>query len=600
MAKKKTSTGELGTPIRRQSTGELDSVIGQGPDKAYQDFQKQRQARLAAQVVQQKAQQANEPKPKPKKSLAQNIATFGKTVATGARDAVTGVVKTAYDVATIAPREAQVFKAKYGTPDDAKAQATRKENNKAIKKSVDEAKDFARFLPRAAVQVGESVPIGHASERNVHVSDKAPGALKALLGKEEIPSLQHTYKEVKKDKGSAAAAGQTLVTGIGDLLALKGGHEAFVKGGAKADAVKAGIGKDKATNDLVTNTKVQQATQGANGRMSLGKTAVDDQVQPLVQEKTKLQSLKAQNPAHSQVLDETIKKVDDKIGEITTNATKEAETTQKATEKSSADIQKIDQQTALIKAKQKDTGKTSEVDKVKLQQLSDRKQEIQASAEPVAPETPTQSTPSASVEKPATPVASATPEIKPAIQVADTQAAEVSKNPSKVARSIEAKAVEKHLTNSFDGVAGYDPITVKEQAQISTDLVKNDPQKARNMINGSEPLPNNLRGAALIKAVEEHALKTKDTNLLRELANSPLAAETSKHAQELRLLAERDPDSAVAKIKEVVKARTKAAEGRLKESIPKAVTRTTKEIKQSVKSPTRMEWSQFVESIKCR
>jgi HAMP domain-containing protein len=112
---------------------------------------------------------------------------------------------------------------------------------------------------------------------------------------------------------------------------------------------------------------------------------------------------------------------------------------------------------------------------------------------------------------------------------------------SRVGASIEAQAVAAKLAESFQGTAEYDPITVEDQAARATELVDTDLPRVRKILRGSEQLPTGLRAASVIAAVENYARDTGDADLLRDLAKSKLVSETSLHAQELRMLRERDP-----------------------------------------------------------
>lgn len=165
---------------------------------------------------------------------------------------------------------------------------------------------------------------------------------------------------------------------------------------------------------------------------------------------------------------------------------------------------------------------------------------------------------------------------------------------SKVGRSIEAEAIEKKLTEGFEGTAGYDAITVKDQARRVAELIKNDIASARKMVRGEMGLPAELRGASLITGLEDYALKTKNAELLRELATSPLTSATSRSAQELRLLAERSPDSPVAIIQDVQKTRIAAANRR---SVGGDITKAIRgEIQKKAQKQT---WDEFVNEITC-
>lgn len=421
------------------------------------------------------------------------------------------------------------------------------------------------------------------------------------------------------------------------------GHYVGKGAGEVKGRVSLPIGKPDLTAEKAA--VASQVGQKVAGRMQLGKTAVADAVQPLMDEKAKLTQLKADNPAHAKRIDETITQVDKKIQDVQKITTKQAEDSQKVINKNAAEAKKIDQQMELIKAKKADTGKLSNIDQVKLKQLAARRQELAASlpkpthsgAMPEAPpETvihltkqgiyakaspaqiehmrpevdniPTDSTDTVHLsplndtlqrgakEVPLEDLLNRSPNAAKALSNVPAEAATKT---SGVATSIEAKAVEKKLTTGFEGKAGYDPVTVKEQAAKATDLVKNDLEKAKAMANGTEPVPSDLRGAALITALEEHATKTGDVQLLKDLANSPLVAETSRHAQELRLLAEREQSSAVAKIREVAQARRQAVEKRLGKSIDKEVKRNARVVNTHLPAVKAKDWNDFISALKC-
>lgn len=180
---------------------------------------------------------------------------------------------------------------------------------------------------------------------------------------------------------------------------------------------------------------------------------------------------------------------------------------------------------------------------------------------------------------------------------------EAKKGVSKVGQSVARKAIEQKLEDSFTDVAGYDKITVKDQAQKAADIVFNDIERARRIVTGAEALPDGLRAGMLIKTLEEYAMKTGDPELAFELANSQLVSETSIHAQELRLLAERSPDSATARLNQIKKIRREEANKNVKlgQTIDDAIRESLKELKGEVKKsrPKKEDWTSFVDSIKC-
>jgi len=176
---------------------------------------------------------------------------------------------------------------------------------------------------------------------------------------------------------------------------------------------------------------------------------------------------------------------------------------------------------------------------------------------------------------------------------------------SKIAGSIEAKSIEQGLTKGYGHLAEYTPIVIKEQAQKATDLINNNIDEARKIIRGDTPLPEGLKGTALITAMEEHIKKTADGELASELASSPLVSGTSAAAQELRLAAERDPESSVRAIQDI----NKLLEERASKKFPGKILNKAKsdlsgkyqsQIKNEVKKAnTSYSWQAFIESIKC-
>ncbi len=122
---------------------------------------------------------------------------------------------------------------------------------------------------------------------------------------------------------------------------------------------------------------------------------------------------------------------------------------------------------------------------------------------------------------------------------------------SGLAKSIEAKAIESKLTEGFGHLAEYDSSTLKEQAQLSADLINSGIEKARAVIRGEKALPNRLRGSALIVAMEDYLSKNPDPIIAHELANSPLTSGVSQSASEIGLMQNRTLDSINAKFREI-------------------------------------------------
>lgn len=169
---------------------------------------------------------------------------------------------------------------------------------------------------------------------------------------------------------------------------------------------------------------------------------------------------------------------------------------------------------------------------------------------------------------------------------------------SAVGKSIEEKAIEKGLVTAFSDTAQYTPVTIKDQSERVAKLMESDIERAKRIVKGDEPLPEGMLAGALIVGMEKYALENNDPQLALDIANSPLTAETSIHAQELRMLAERDPSSAVANLQKLKKIKEAAAEKKSSDAKRDVVATIKKRIKKETKA-TKETWASFIDSIQC-
>jgi len=170
---------------------------------------------------------------------------------------------------------------------------------------------------------------------------------------------------------------------------------------------------------------------------------------------------------------------------------------------------------------------------------------------------------------------------------------------SGLARGVEAQAIEKKLTDGFEGLSEYETINIKDQAERAETIIRTDPEKARRIAMGLEEAPNGTKNFAVYTAVEQKAIKDGDVATLRDLATrSRLNAESSESAQTLRLLAERDPESPVAAIADIAATRAKVAERRGTKAAATVKAETAKAKAAIAKAP-KEDWNSFVDSITC-
>ena len=210
---------------------------------------------------------------------------------------------------------------------------------------------------------------------------------------------------------------------------------------------------------------------------------------------------------------------------------------------------------------------------------------------------PEKKAPVAEAPKPEPVKAEPKPEAKPQPAPKPVEGGEVAK--SKVGKSIEAKTVEKGLADAFSETAGYSKLTIKDQAEKVTDLINNDFQKARDIINGKAEVPDGIYGEYLIKAMEDYALLNGDAELALEVANSALTSATSRLAQGMRLLAERNPDSPVARLQELKKIKEEVAVKRRGKTKEKVVEEMKEAVKKTKTRHTKERWADFITEITC-
>lgn len=168
--------------------------------------------------------------------------------------------------------------------------------------------------------------------------------------------------------------------------------------------------------------------------------------------------------------------------------------------------------------------------------------------------------------------------------------------PSKIGKSIEAKAVEAGIADKLEGTAGYNAKTFKGEAEKVATFINEDYGNARATLRGETPLPEGMSGVAFISGMEERLKADPDPQLAHELANSPLVSATSVHAQETSLARMREQDSFTQRANDVRKAREAAAE---KKNGKTAKSDTVKEIKKATPKVTKQTWSDFLDEIKC-
>jgi hypothetical protein len=173
---------------------------------------------------------------------------------------------------------------------------------------------------------------------------------------------------------------------------------------------------------------------------------------------------------------------------------------------------------------------------------------------------------------------------------------------SKLAQGVEQKAIEKKLTSGFEGLPEYAKVNVADQAKAATDLLQTNRETAINIAMGHELPPEGILPESVFVAVENHAIQIGDVELLRQLATaSSLPTEATGMGQRIRMLAERDPNSAVTAMKKVMTVKEEAATkkyGDLTKVKQKIKNQIKTELKKTV--PKAKDWQGFIDELTCK
>lgn len=165
------------------------------------------------------------------------------------------------------------------------------------------------------------------------------------------------------------------------------------------------------------------------------------------------------------------------------------------------------------------------------------------------------------------------------------------KKTSSLGKKIEAQTIEDGLSGRFGDLPDYEHINMKEQAEGVAKVINEDYQRAKRIAFGrEEPGAGEPRPLSFLVGVEKRARMDGDAETLRRLANSDLIPGTSRAAQDLRTLAERDPESPVAIMKSIDEARKTRSTSKT-QGVVKDIQDKMDEIKSSVED--------FINSIEC-
>lgn len=171
--------------------------------------------------------------------------------------------------------------------------------------------------------------------------------------------------------------------------------------------------------------------------------------------------------------------------------------------------------------------------------------------------------------------------------------------PSPYAKSLEQSAIDRGITKGFAEIAGYTPSTLKEQSDLTNQVIRSGPENIASILRGTKPLPLGLKGGPFTVGIETWLKTNPNEEIAYALANSPLTSGVSEGASELGLMQERNPDSAGAKVNKIKKTR-ETKTGKVKtEKIKKGIQKIADATREVNLSKEDLSWDNFLDSITC-
>lgn len=178
---------------------------------------------------------------------------------------------------------------------------------------------------------------------------------------------------------------------------------------------------------------------------------------------------------------------------------------------------------------------------------------------------------------------------------------------SRLGKRLEQIALRKKMAETLGKLPEYETTDWDTQLTSARKHIDDNFESAKKIALGEENPPKGMLPNAMFVAMKEYAEKNGDVALMQQLANSKLISEASYMGQNISILSQLDPESAVYQLKEVSKTREEAFKSKNKgESPVKAVKKVTKEIKKSVDSEVKksiskkQSWKDFIQEIRCK
>jgi len=171
-----------------------------------------------------------------------------------------------------------------------------------------------------------------------------------------------------------------------------------------------------------------------------------------------------------------------------------------------------------------------------------------------------------------------------------------------LAERVRKDAIKKKMIYGFDktfnDMPDYDKVTRKDQFNKATEFILNDPENAIKVAMGQQQAPDGILNNSVWMAAKEYAENTGDVDLMRKLGQSDIVTRATGMGQEISMLADRNPHSAVENIRQLAETRLKEAKKRgIK--VFKTEKADMKAIKQATPKVEKETWASFISGLEC-
>ena len=165
------------------------------------------------------------------------------------------------------------------------------------------------------------------------------------------------------------------------------------------------------------------------------------------------------------------------------------------------------------------------------------------------------------------------------------------------------EATQKGLSDiGFDELPEYAGLNLKDQAEKAANYVKTSPDESIDAVLSGKGIPGDVHPQALLTAVKKYAEDTEDSDLIRQIARSPLNKQASLSGQTLAMSKGRYDLDPANIISDINKARREASGGLRADAAERSEMNTAEGYRQKSVEELKTDenyWSSVLKSIEC-